>query len=459
MHQRLDQLLILLLAGISPALLIAISIAEPYAGKAMNLPAAEIIWFAEAFLIGTLAVMPLSGTLLTRMGFVRLTWVCLAGTLLSGVGIVACDVLIRPQVQDPVLCLMVLAGVFSAPLAPAAQAFAVATHPAELRGQAMALWGGGRFAGFLLTALLAGHLIENLGWSFPLAIGLVMALPCFAMLHQPSRLLHNPEFGMDLRGLCLLLLALVPLLLALNLGPLFNSDGRDMLLVGMLIVTLVAGVAFVRHALRKPDPIVSLAPLIGPDFRIATFVAFIVAVMTTGQFSILMVSELAKVSADMLGWRTTVGGVAQIVGVAAGGYLVRPMLARPGACLALIVTALGLASFNLYGTSVSLVEISATRALMGFGLGLTVPLFAAFAYSGFDEARTASASSLFVFASMMGTGIGVAALGGEFDVASAILDDPLSAYRVVFWTQAIGVLLLLPLIWLLRVRDLTPAKR
>lgn len=454
-----DLLLVVLLAGISPAFLIAISIAEPYAGQAMKLPASEVIWFAEAFLIGTLAIMPLSGTLITKFGFVAVMRIALAGSLLAGGGIMAFDLLFTLPTQYPLLVLMLLAGVFSAPLAPAAQAFAVATHSAEQRGRAMALWGGGRFAGFLATAVLAGPLIAALGWSLPVLVGAAMVLPCLVLLRQPSHLPLDGSLALDLAGLALLLLALLPLLMVLNLVSLFSGEQGHLALIAMLALSLVFGWLFVRHATRQTDPIVSLHPLRHRDFGIATTVAFVVALVTTGQFSILMVGEVARVSSDWLSWRTTAGGVAQILGVIAGGYLVRPMIARPAACVALIVTGLGLASFNLYGTSVDLATISATRALMGFGLGLTVPLLAAFAYSGLGEADTPAACSLFGFAGMMGTGIGVAALGGEFAEALALSGDTLNAYRVVFWTQAIVVVALIPLLWMLRLRDLRPSGR
>ena len=247
--------------------------------------------------------------------------------------------------------------------------------------------------------------------------------------------------------------------MVLNLVSLFSGEQGHLALIAMLALSLVFGGLFVRHAIRQSDPIVSLHPLRHRDFCIATTVAFVVALVTTGQFSILMVGEVARVSSDWLSWCTTAGGVAQILGVIAGGYLVRPMIARPAACVALIVTGLGLASFNLYGTSVDLATISATRALMGFGLGLTVPLLAAFAYSGLGEADTPAACSLFGFAGMMGTGIGVAALGGEFAEALALSGDTLTAYRVVFWTQAIVVVALIPLLWMLRLHDLRPSGR
>lgn len=120
-----DLLLIVLLAGVSPAFLIAASIAEPYAATALGMASDDAIWFAECFLVGTLLVMPLSGVLLTRYGFVAVMLVALAGSLLSAVAVIALDLLALARDQGPVLVAVFLAGAFSAPLAPAAQAFAV----------------------------------------------------------------------------------------------------------------------------------------------------------------------------------------------------------------------------------------------------------------------------------------------------------------------------------------------
>jgi len=448
-----DTALVVLLAAISPAVLIAISICEPYAGKALHLPDSEIIWFAESFMIGTLLVTPVSGALLTRYGFVGLMRVALLGTLVSAAAILASGHLAVDRGQFGVILPMFLLGVFSAPIAPAAQAFVASTLPPALRGKGMAQWAFGRYAGFLLMAAFAGALIDHLGWSVAVAIGALLVLPCLPLLRRPPGLPRDSELRFDGVGLLLMLVALLPALAVFNLGPLMKGESSHLGIAALVLASLVGGFAFVRHARRVVAPIVSLEPLRDRGFAVSLTISLVVAIMTTGQFSILMVSEVAHVSAEWVSWRTAAGGVAQLLGVLAGGALAVPLLARPGTVAALIVTAVGLASFTIYGTTVDLPTICWTRAVMGFGLGLSVPLLAAFAFRGVTEAATSAASALFVFAGMMGTELGLAILAGVLAEVQAATGDALFAYRTVFWIEAVGTLAMIPLVFFLRLDD------
>jgi len=448
----LDIALIVLLAAVSPSFLIAISIAEPYAGRVLGLPSSEIIWLNESFMIGTLLLTPMTGSLLDRFGFVRLMRLSLVGTLVAAAAIVAMGTVADVGAQYHVMAGMLALGAFSAPLAPAAQNFVVLTCSKERRGRGMAQWGFGRFAGFMLTALVVGWIVEVFGWAAVMVTGIVPLLPCFLLLRRPGQEAQDALRFSDPRGFVLLAATLLPLLLVLNLAP-HAGAGSGIWVVPGIAVGLLAAWGFVRHARSTARPIVSLAPLRDRSFAVATLIAFVVAIMTTGQFSILMLSEVAEVSAEWISLRTVAGGLGQIVGVVLGGYLAVPLLARPASIAALALTALGLASFTLYGTTVDLWSISVTRALMGFGLGLSVPLFAAFAYKTIADSEAGMATSLFVFAGMLGTELGLAILGGIYAGVEGVTRDALGAYRTVFWIEAAGTAAVIPLVLLLTLRD------
>lgn len=453
---HLDTALVVLLAAVSPSFLIAISIAEPYAGRILGLPPSEVIWLNEAFMIGTLLLTPMTGSLIDRFGFVRLLRIALVGTLAAAAAIVAMGAFPAVGTQAHVVFGMVALGVLSAPLAPAAQSFVVLTHTKELRGRGMAQWGFGRFAGFMLTALVVGWIIESFGWAMVVVMGLLPLLPCFFLLRQPRQETQDVQRFSDLLGFGLLVLTLLPLLIVLNVAPHADAGSGIWVLPG-IAVALFAAWGFVRHVRLTTQPVVSLTPLRDRSFAIATLIAFVVAIMTTGQFSILMLSEVAQVSAEWISLRTVAGGLGQILGVVLGGYLAVPLLARPSAAVALVLIALGLASFTLYGAATDLWSISLTRALMGFGLGLSVPLLAAFAYKSISDSDAGMASSLFVFAGMLGTELGLAILGGIYAWLDATTHDALAAFDSVFWIEAVGTVATAPLVLLLTLRNKAPA--
>lgn len=451
----LDTALVVLLAAVSPSFLIAISIAEPYAGRVLGLPSSEIIWLNESFMVGTLLLTPMTGSLLDRFGFVRLMHIALVGTLGAAAVIVAMGVLTGIETQVHVMAAMLALGAFSAPLAPAAQSFVVLTHDKATRGRGMAQWGFGRFAGFMLTALVVGWIIEQFGWAAVMVTGIVPLVPCFLLLRRPhEETFDHARFG-DPLGFLLLSATLLPLLIVLNLAPTMGA-GTGIWIAPVIGFVLLAAWGFLHHARRAQRPIVSLEPLRDRSFTIATIIAFVVAIMTTGQFSILMLSEVAEVSAEWISLRTVAGGLGQLAGVVVGGYLAVPLLARPGAIVALSLTALGLATFTLYGAKVDLETISLTRALMGFGLGLSVPLFAAFAYKAISDTEAGMATSLFVFAGMLGTEFGLAILGGIYGFLRLTGIEALDAYRIIFWVEAAGTIAVVPLVFALTLRDKPP---
>ena len=432
-------------------ILIILSIAEPYAGTALKIPDYEVIWFAEVYVGAVLTLTPLTAAILKRFGVVAVLRACVAGIVLSTTLVFVVDVLQIQPPQWPLLALFALLGVCSAPLAPAAQALAAEIYPEESRGKGMAVWGVGRYGGFLLGAMIAGPIIDATSWSVPLVACLVAAVVSWPLISEPKNFPRDLRHMIDWKGAGLLGLGLIAATFAMSTGTEIGWFDSPFFPIG-IIVAVVALTAYILHSRRVGNPVLPLVPLRERTFSVAFVVILISFVMTTGQFSILMLGERIGFSAEVMSLRTTAGGIAQIAGVFLGGLLCRPGLFRPATAAALAISAAGMFSFTLYDSTVSVETIVVTRAIMGFGVGMAVPLLTALAYRHQPDGATADVGTLVVFAMMFGTELGLAILGTVLDeVIRTDVGYP-HAYHVVFMIEAIGLLICIPMLLFLRPR-------
>jgi DHA2 family multidrug resistance protein-like MFS transporter len=159
--------------------------------------------------------------------------------------------------SDDVLVLARILGGFSAGMAyPTTLALITALWSGPGRTKAIALWsalGGGISA---LGPLVAGALLEQFYWgsvflvTLPLAaVALVMAL-----LFVPAHANESTDPVDNLGGM-LSVLVVAGLVLAINFAPVPN---RGALVVGLLLIALAAGAAFVWRQRRAPNPLYDL---------------------------------------------------------------------------------------------------------------------------------------------------------------------------------------------------------
>ncbi|MEZ5589317.1 MAG: MFS transporter [Gammaproteobacteria bacterium] len=450
-----------LLTAISPATLVALTIAEPAIGKALALSSHEVLLVSEIFIFAILCMTAMSGTLLARLGphtVLLLGGACYLGAIVCAIG---ADLLLPTLPLELIYSFIFLIGMATAPLGPATQALLVDTLGDSEHGRATAIWTMAKTVGFLSSALVAGWLIEQYGWSSQFLIGAVPVLFALPLLMFGSQLGITPSAAQkalprfDWRGLALLASWLIPLQLLLNVAD-SKTVEPVLLLAGALVITLCL-LAYGRHALRTPEPVLDITPL-----RQLGFVAAIIAILgfslsTTGQFEILLLGEVLNYPSDWLSYRSTIGGITQVIGALFGGYLVQRKLIRYGALAGLLITALGLACYTQYAEGLSLFALIWPRAVTGIGAGMLFPLLASAAYMMLRDQKTEVAASMLVFATLFGTELGIELLGLLLRDTQADSLAARFAYQNIFWAQVVLTLACMVLVAFLPTRQRTAA--
>ena len=428
-----------LLTAISPATLVALTIAEPAIGKALALPNLEVLLISEIFIFAILCITPISGALLARLG--AHTVLILGGTCYLGT--IACaavaNYLLPAMPLALIYCFIFLIGVTTAPLAPATQALLINTLGDNEHGRATAIWTMAKTVGFLSSALIAGWMIEQFGWSSQFLIGAVpmlLALPLLIFGGQSEITSSTAQQALprfDWHGLVLLASWLIPLQLIINVADNHLVE-PTLLLLGVAIV-ICCIIAYGRHALRTPSPILDISPLRQFGFVVAVIIIIGFNIGTTGQFEILLLGKVLSYSPDWLSYRSTIGGIMQVIGAILGGYLVHRKLIRYGTLSGLLITAVGLASYTLYTEGLSLFTLIWPRAITGIGTGMLFPLLASAAYTVLRNHKTEAAASILVFATLFGTELGIQLLGLLLQTAHENNLAVRVAYQDIFWVQ------------------------
>ncbi len=420
------------------ALLGGLLVAEGAMGTAFGLAAEGQAILLEAVVLGNLVAVFLLPAMMQRFGPDRVAAVsALATVAILALGLVAARLGVRPgAVTTGVLLFASLAAGFAvAVLAPVTQI--LLNHATEGDKRAthalQSLWNAGQPAGFVAASLIAGVLIGPLGWSAALLVPLVLAVVATVALAayragRPGEV-KEPPTAPNLGDIVLIVVALVAFELWSTLGTLRSwlEPGS----VAALAVLVVAGGLALRRLFTSPAPAISLAPYRDRCFARATLVLFLFQFATTAEFEVLLLADLAKMSAIDLGDRTAIGNIAQIAGTAVAGVMLLRRAALAGLLLGLVLTTVGLASYITYPWADGLLYVTVTRSIVGFGSGLVTPILFTLALGTITSRNHIAAGTWLVIATIAGTEIGLALLDVVLDVANGLGGSARNGYVIV----------------------------
>jgi MFS family permease len=408
------------------ALLGGLLVAEGAIGTAFTLDAEVQAILLEAVVLGNLLAVFLLPAMMHRFSSGRIGVASAVATVvILALGIAAGELGVRsgPAATTALLLGSLAAGFAVAVLAPVTQILlnsgtegnARATHTLQ------SLWNAGQPAGFVAASLIAGVLIGPLGWGAALIVPLVLAVVA-SIAMVASRLGHRvqeatPAPPPDRTEIALIVIALIAFELWSTMGTLRSWLSPSSL--GSLAIMLVAGGYALHGLLTSPAPAISVTPFRYRSFAMATLVLFLFQFATTAEFEVLLLADLAKMSAIDLGDRTAVGNLAQIAGTALGGLMLVRRAAGAGLLLGLAITTVGLASYITYPWFDGLFYVTLTRSIVGFGSGLVTPILFTLALAAIGSRDQVAAGTWLVIATIAGTEVGLALLDIVLEVATA----------------------------------------
>ncbi len=371
---------------------------------------AHYTWIATAYLLTSTVVMPIIGKLTDLYGrknfYIAGVAVFIIGSLLCGLSQTMTQIIFYRGLQGIGAGIMI------------ANAFAVIGDifpPAE-RGKYQGLVGAVFGIAAIVGPLLGGFLTDSFSWhwifyiNIPLGILVIILFTFFF----PNFRLDTLKHRIDYPGITTLIVAVVPLLLALSWGGV-EYPWTSVQVISMFVLAVAAIIAFPFVEGRSEEPIVPLDIFRNPIVAISVPIIFLAgfSMYSAIIFIPLFFQGVLGVSATASGSFITPMVLGQVVGSFISGQLI----SRTGGHyriqgifgIALMIAGLALLTRMTPETTFgsALVNI----VLIGFGLGITLPLYTIAVQNAVSYNVLGAATSAVPFFRSMGGAVGLAIFG------------------------------------------------
>jgi EmrB/QacA subfamily drug resistance transporter len=388
----------------------AVAVALPAIGREFGTRAHQLQWVITAYLLALAVFMPAAGRLADNLGRKRLM---IVGMLVFGLASAACA--LAPSLAFLVVSRFIQ-GLGAAVLQPLALGNTTRVMPEDRRGWAIGVFSTGGST-FLILGPLIGAVILTLGdwrWLFVLNLPvLIFALIEVIRWLPPSR---DPEPGLDIAGMLLLLAGLLGTVLGLTQIIDWGTAALIPLAVGVALLAV-----FAYTEARSSRPLIPLALLGNRLFATSLTALFVIqfAVLGTSVYLVLFLQH--GIGSSVM----TAGLVLALTG------MFSPLLsARTGALAdrwgvrTLVLPGLVLACAGLAWTGLTAQRLSLTWLVPGLLLfGLSRPaIFTPASVGPFavvPSEHHAFAASLVTEARQLGAVLGVAAMGLAYAVSGS----------------------------------------
>ena len=371
---------------------------------------AHYTWIATAYLVMSTVVMPITGKLTDIYGrkyfYIGGIALFILGSLLCGLSQTMTHIIISRGLQGIGAGIMI------------ANAFTVIGDlfpPAErgkYQGLVAAVFGISAFIG----PSLGGFMTDAFSWHWIFYINIplgIIVIILFALFF-PNFRLSNQKHRIDYAGIAALVVTVIPLLLALSWGGIEYSWASAPV-IGMFALSAAGIIAFLLIEIRSEEPIVPLEIFRNPIVAISTPIIFLTGF---GMFaSIIFIPLFFQ---GVLGLSATASGsflTPMILGQVVGSFSSGQLMARAGGhyrlqgIIGLALMIAGLALLTRMTPETSYVSAVANIVLVGFGLGITLPLYTIAVQNAVPYKVLGAASSFVPFFRSMGGAIGLAIFG------------------------------------------------
>ena len=405
--------LVLVTIGIMLALFLA-ALDQTIVGTALPRIVAELngldfyAWVLTAYLVTSTIMTPISGKLGDLFGRKPLL-------LIGMIGFVAASALCG-QAQDMMQLVVfrgiqgIFAGVlFSSVFASIADVFTI-----ERRTRIQGLFGGIFGIASVVGPTIGGYLTDNVGWRwvFYVNVPVGIAAVLFVFFTMP-RTAHQATWrDIDFAGAGALAAGLAPILVAFSITRDHSWGSPEVL--GLLVVGALVLVGFYFLERASDHPIVPFELFKNRTFAVSVLVGFLVAV---GMFGAIVYIPL--VYQGVLGIAATNSGLLvtpMMVGLIAGSVMTGQLMLRIKRYRYLGTLGTGLVAIGTFLMSTitpatASIEIVRDLVIVGFGVGITFPLYLNAVQSAVEPRYIGVVTSQIQFFRNVGATIGTAILG------------------------------------------------
>ncbi len=367
-----------------------------------------VAWTSTSYLLASTTMVPIYGKLSDLYGR-RII-------LLSGIGIFLTGSVLCGLSQDifQLIGFRVVQGIGAAALT--STAFAI---PADLfspieRPRYMGIFGAVFGVASIIGPFLGGFLTDTVNWRWVFYVNIPVGIIALAFIFKsmPS-MSRGIKAAIDYAGSITLVLAVVPLLLALTLDKDLHAWSSP-LIIGLFSVSIIFTIVFLIVERRAESPIINLQLFKDKIFSVTMFSSFLNGAAFFGAFLFLSLFLV-----NVLGVSATEAGSAQIplmLSFVVSSIIASQLVARTGRYKIFILLGFSLMLVGFYFmTQLTMAmqsrDIVWRMVLLGMGMGPVVPLLNLAMQNAISHQHMGMAVANRQFFQQLGQAVGAAVFG------------------------------------------------
>ncbi|MBW0102673.1 MDR family MFS transporter [Pseudonocardia sp. KRD291] len=368
----------------------------------------HLSWVVTAYALATAMSTPVwakLGDLYGRKGVFMTSIVAfLAGSALSGLA----------QNMTELIAFRAVQGIGAGGLMVGAIAIIADLVPPRERGRYQGLMAAVMPLAFIGGPLIGGFLTDNLSWRWAFYINIPLGVLALVVVWFTMNLpVVRRDAKIDWTGAGLLATAIAALTLFTSWGGSEYAWGSWQI-IGLGVLTVVAGALFVRVERRVSEPILSLELFRRPNFSAAIVLTFL-----TGFAMFGAVTFLPQFQQNVQGASATDSGLLLLplmagmltTSLIGGQYISRTGRYRWMLVVGAVLMAAGLGLFSTMGVGTGHLSASVFMVVLGVGMGLVMQTTNLVVQNSVDQRDVGAASGASTLFRTVGGSLGVSLLG------------------------------------------------
>jgi len=372
----------------------------------------HMLWVATAYILASTIVMPVYGKLGDLMGrkplFVIALSIFVFGSILGGFA----------NSMEWLIAGRAVQGLGGGGLMILSQAIIADVIPARDRGKYMGFIGAVFGLSSVAGPLLGGLFTDVLSWRFAFWINVPLGIAAIVLA---VRLIKLPKFSgdkpkIDVAGMITLAVAASGLVLTASWGG-TEFDWNSPTIIGLIIVTVLAAVAFVLIERRSAEPVMPLTLFKNRNFVLTTAAGLAIGIAMFGAIGYMptFLQIVNSVNATVSGFMLLPMLAGLLITAIGGGFLV----SKTGRYKWMLITgalvvAAALVLFSTMRSDTPLPLILTYLAILGLGLGLCMQVLVLVVQNSVPHSMVGTATAGNNFFREIGASLGSAIVGSLF---------------------------------------------
>ncbi|MHB8158680.1 MAG: MDR family MFS transporter, partial [Desulfocucumaceae bacterium] len=367
----------------------------------------RITWVTTAYMLSATSVVLIAGKLADILGR-KVVYV--TGIILFIIGSALCG---TSDTMNQLILYRGLQGIGGGIMMPMAMIIIGDIFTGAQRAKWQGAFGGIFGLASVIGPQVGGWVVDSLNWHWVFYINLPVGVAALALisLGLKSHRVTGPV-RIDFGGMVTMIGFVVYSLLALTLGG-KNYAWTSWQIVGLSGLSLICLAAFTLIESRAKEPLLPLHLFKNKTFTLMNGIGFLMSVGMFGaiMFVPLFMQGVIGISASSSGTVMTPMMITMVLASISGGQLVRKIGVRAQVIMGMIIMAGGFGLLSTMGLETSKLMASSYMIVIGFGMGLVMPILTIALQESFPKAELGIVTSSSQFFRQIGGVFGMSALG------------------------------------------------